>query len=270
MTSNWWKKLSPSPLHEALDRVVAERTAGIEHKCKCLEMERASQEKVIKERTAELPSIEYTPGEWFNARTIDQMQQFYLHRLPAIREAARGLGYAIGTQGSQRRDFDLMAMQWREDAADPDELAHAIAKATCGITRNGAYQWEKKPLGRIAVSIPICWTDHANPDFKEMLSVGHIDLSVITIAEQNAEIDRLVTKNLEWLEGWNAQQGEIDRLNDALTATSNALKNSDAEIAELKKIITALQMPRPGDDLAKGVCSECKAIGAAYKIGMES
>ena len=211
MTSNWWKKLSPSPLHEALDRVVAERTAGIEHKCKCLEMERASQEKVIKERTAELPSIEYTPGEWFNARTIDQMQQFYLHRLPAIREAARGLGYAIGTQGSQRRDFDLMAMQWREDAADPDELAHAIAKATCGITRNGAYQWEKKPLGRIAVSIPICWTDHANPDFKEMLSVGHIDLSVITIAEQNAEIDRLVTKNLEWLD-------RIDRHSQVLAA----------------------------------------------------
>ena len=44
----------------------------------------------------------------------------------------------------------------------------------------------------------------------------------------------------------------------------------DAEIAELKRIARALQMPRPGDDLAKGVCSECKAIGAAYKIGRES
>jgi hypothetical protein len=123
--------------------------------------------------------IEYTPGEWFKARTLEEMQAFYMSRLPAIREAAKEHGYAIGLHGSTRRDFDLMAMQWREDASDKGALAHAIAVAACGITREGAYQWEQKPSGRFAVSIPICWTDHANPDFQNKLSIGHIDLSVI-------------------------------------------------------------------------------------------
>lgn len=125
------------------------------------------------------PIVEYVPGHWFEARTLDEMQAFYLSRLPAIREAAKEHGYAIGLHGSTRRDFDLMAMQWRAAASDKDALAHAIAVAACGITREGVYQWEQKPSGRFAASIPICWTDHANPDFKNKPSVGHIDLSVI-------------------------------------------------------------------------------------------
>ena len=123
--------------------------------------------------------LNYVPGDWFKARTIDEMQAFYLSRLPAIREAAMAHGYAIGVHGSMRRDFDLMAMQWTNEASDKDTLAHAIAIAACGITCDGSYRWEKKPNGRAAVSICICWTDHLNPDFKDMISAGHIDLSVI-------------------------------------------------------------------------------------------
>ena len=122
---------------------------------------------------------DYKPGDWFKAQTIDEMQVFFLSRLPAIRDAARAHGYAIGLHGSARRDFDLMAMPWIESASNKDELAHAIAVAACGITREGPYVWEKKPNGRSAVSICICWTDHANPDFRDMIGVGHIDLSVI-------------------------------------------------------------------------------------------
>jgi hypothetical protein len=124
------------------------------------------------------PAPTYTPGEWFDARTLDEMQAFYMARLPSIREAAKEHGYAIGLHGSTRRDFDLMAMQWRDDASDKDTLAHAIAVAACGITRDGAFQWATKPSGRFAVSLPICWTDHANPDFDKP-SMGHIDLSII-------------------------------------------------------------------------------------------
>lgn len=130
------------------------------------------------EGSAQVATRDYKPGQWFDARTLDEMQAFYLSRLPAIREAAKEHGYAIGLHGSERRDFDLMAMQWREDASDKDTLAHAIAAAACGISRAGPYQWEEKPNGRFAVSMPICWTDHANPDFDKP-SVGHIDLSVI-------------------------------------------------------------------------------------------
>jgi len=121
----------------------------------------------------------YEPGGWFDARTIDEMQAFYLSRLPTIRAAAREHGYAIGLHGSTRRDFDLMAMQWRADASDKDSLARAIADAACGIRREGAYDWEAKPSGRVATSLPICWTDHSNPDFDGMISAGHIDLSII-------------------------------------------------------------------------------------------
>ena len=127
----------------------------------------------------------YVPGTWFEAQTLDEMQAFYLSRLPAIREAAKEHGYAIGLHGSERRDFDLMAMQWREGASDKDTLARAIADAACGIRREGAYDWEQKPSGRVATSIPVCWTACDNPDFDKP-SVGHIDLSIIESVAQAA------------------------------------------------------------------------------------
>lgn len=153
--------------------------------------------------------IDYTPGTWFNARTLDEMQAFYLSRLPAIREAAKEHGYAIGLHGSTRRDFDLMAMQWSDSAADKDVLAHAIAIAACGITRDGGYQWEKKPNGRFAVSIPICWTNHANPDFDKP-SVGHIDLSVIdptsTAQQSSPDAGQKDTERLDAMEAMTPYQ----------------------------------------------------------------
>jgi len=119
-------------------------------------------------------------GSWLEVQTLDEMEAFYISRLPAIREAARTHGYAIGVHGSMRRDLDLIAMQWRDNPSDKDTLAHAIAAAACGISRNGRYQWEKKPCGRFAVSLPICVTNCSNPNFDKP-SIGHIDLSVIEI-----------------------------------------------------------------------------------------
>jgi hypothetical protein len=137
----------------------------------------------------------YQPGQWFDACTVDEMQAFYLSRLPAIREAAKEHGYAIGLHGSTRRDFDLMAMRWREGASDKDTLARAIADAACGIRREGAYDWEAKPSGRVATSIPICWTAHDNPDFDNMVSAGHIDLSVIEPAPTEIVADVVLTRD---------------------------------------------------------------------------
>lgn len=119
-------------------------------------------------------AIDYTPGEWFQAATVDDMQRFFMSRLPAIREAAQSLGYAIGLHGSCRRDLDLIAAPWRDGASDPDTLARAVAHAACGITRQGKYDWERKPAGRVATSIPICW-----PGWHGQDGAGHIDLSVM-------------------------------------------------------------------------------------------
>ncbi len=120
---------------------------------------------------------EYVPGDWFKAKSVDEMQAFYMSRLPYIRAAARRCGYAVAVHGSCRRDFDLMAMAWRECAVQPDELAKTIQYAACGISAS-VITWERKPLGRIATSLCICWTDHSE-QFANMLSVGHIDLSMI-------------------------------------------------------------------------------------------
>lgn len=121
-----------------------------------------------------MTDITYTPGTWYQAETPDELQAFYLARLPAIRDAAQAHGYAIGLHGSTRRDLDLIAAPWRAGASDADTLAHAIAQAACGITRAVAYDWEAKPAGRLATSIPICWTAwHGQP------GAGHIDLSVM-------------------------------------------------------------------------------------------
>lgn len=123
----------------------------------------------------------YSPGEWFEAKDRDELAAFYASRLPAIREAAQLHGYAIGVHGSLRRDMDLIAAPWREGASDKDVLAHAIANAACGITRDGPYQWEAKPAGRVATSIPCCW-----PTWHGEAGAGHIDLSVTPTAQQLA------------------------------------------------------------------------------------
>ena len=162
-------------------------------------------------------SVEYTHGDWFLANTIDEMQAFYMARLPAIRQAARQHGYAIGLHGSTRRDFDLMAMPWTETCSGREALAHAVAQAACGIDRDGPYNWTLKPCGRLATSIPICWTSHTD-EFANMTSVGHIDLSIIEymswdqrtaeLAEARKRIDQLEKDVAHWK---NNHKCEVDR-----------------------------------------------------------
>jgi hypothetical protein len=118
-----------------------------------------------------------THGTWTDIPTVDELERFYLSRLPAIREAAQTLGYVIGLHGSCRRDLDLIAAPWRDGAADAETLAHAVAQAACGIDRAGSYDWERKPAGRVATSIPICW-----PAWHGQAGAGHIDLSVMPAA----------------------------------------------------------------------------------------
>jgi len=120
-----------------------------------------------------------TTPDWVDVHTIDEMEAFFLSVLPAVREAAKSCGYAIGFHGSARRDLDLIAVPWIEIYSTPNALATAIHKAACGMQHeNGEYTWEKKPNGRIATSMPICWTDYSMP---KMLSLGHIDLSVVGV-----------------------------------------------------------------------------------------
>lgn len=51
-----------------------------------------------------------------------------------IRAAARDCGYAIGTHGTQRRDLDLIAVPWVEEAVTATELVARICER-CDLRR---------------------------------------------------------------------------------------------------------------------------------------
>lgn len=90
--------------------------------------------------------------------------------LPAIREAARFHGYAVAVHGSLKRDIDLIAVPWTEQAVPVRQLVDAIKGAIGGVLGNCIELGGKpgaKPHGRIAFTL-------AHPGF-----AGEIDLSVI-------------------------------------------------------------------------------------------
>ena len=113
-----------------------------------------------------------TEFKWQKAHTADDLRAFFESVLPAVRKAARELGFAIGVHGSLRRDLDLIAVPWVVGHATADALAMAIQEAACGA-HGGRVTWEQKPCGRLATSLPICWTEDRRP------SAGMIDLSVV-------------------------------------------------------------------------------------------
>lgn len=110
--------------------------------------------------------------KWKRIYTPCEQELFYLSVLPSIRAVARVLGYAIGVHGSMQRDLDLIAVPWVDKHGTPDALAKAIQYAACGM-HGDVVTWRQKPCGRIATSLPICWTEDKRP------SSGHIDLSVM-------------------------------------------------------------------------------------------
>lgn len=89
--------------------------------------------------------------------------------LPAVREAARFQGYAVAVHGSLKRDIDLIAVAWTDQAKPAEELVRAIMGAVGGILGNCIMltALSDKPHGRLACTL-------VHPGF-----AGEIDLSVI-------------------------------------------------------------------------------------------
>lgn len=109
-----------------------------------------------------IPAIREATGA-FNRALLDAF-------LPAVREAARFKGYAVAVHGSLKRDIDLIAVAWTDQACEPDELITQVCGAIGGILGN-CIQLTKpptqKPHGRVAATL-------VHPGF-----AGEIDLSVI-------------------------------------------------------------------------------------------
>lgn len=86
----------------------------------------------------------------------------YAQLLPTIRAAGKRMGYAIAIHGSMRRDLDLLAVPWVEDAASPQELVDFVAKEVSGFVIGDANAQGEvrrnptaKPHGRLSWNI--CW-----------------------------------------------------------------------------------------------------------------
>lgn len=90
----------------------------------------------------------------------------YERLIGPLREKARQLGYAIGVHGTLKRDIDLIACPWTDEAVDARTLAEALLKVAADHNRglaflkpqeDSGYFWAgcpgHKPHGRLVWSI---------------------------------------------------------------------------------------------------------------------
>lgn len=76
---------------------------------------------------------------------------------PALAEKARSMGYALALHGSLRRDLDLIAVPWTDDAAEPAALVAALCEEFDVAPNHPMDKPEHKPHGRLGWSIPLWW-----------------------------------------------------------------------------------------------------------------
>ena len=76
---------------------------------------------------------------------------------PQLAEEARRHGYALALHGSLQRDLDLIAVPWREDAAQPVDLVRALGEIFDIVPNHPIDRPEKKPHGRLSWSLPLWW-----------------------------------------------------------------------------------------------------------------
>lgn len=124
--------------------------------------------------------VEDSGPTWRHVADVEEMWQFFLWIVPPMQAKARELGYALATHGSMRRDLDLVAIPWTDEAvADLDLLARELQRVACGFEM-ASYHWEKKPHGRLATSFCVCWAMW--PKAHHTPGIGHVDLSVSPVA----------------------------------------------------------------------------------------
>lgn len=89
--------------------------------------------------------------------------------LPPIRAVAIANGYAVAVHGSLKRDIDLIAVAWTDQAIAAADLVQAVRGAVAGVTGRCLILGEgmAKPHGRIAYTL-------VHGGF-----AGEIDLSIV-------------------------------------------------------------------------------------------
>lgn len=73
----------------------------------------------------------------------------FFQMIPDMREAAFKLGYCLALHGSVRRDLDIIAIPWTEEAASASDLVSAMLEAVQGYCTPHADEPYRKPHGRL-------------------------------------------------------------------------------------------------------------------------
>lgn len=140
-------------------------------------------------------------------RTLEKLGYESVERLYKVctataRIAAQEVGYAVGEHGSKKRDLDLIACPWTDDAISGKDLAEHVRKAILLVIGHGYFvntpegKWPgiiRKPHGRVGYTIMI-------------LGPFYIDLSVmprlpVAIRDGIRDIELLVDDALTELIG---------------------------------------------------------------------
>jgi hypothetical protein len=83
---------------------------------------------------------------------------------PELAEIARAHGYALAVHGSMASDFDLVAIPWTSDAAEPTKVLGAITEQFAFELRG---ECEIREHGRLGYSLTGChgWCGHLDISF---------------------------------------------------------------------------------------------------------
>lgn len=92
-------------------------------------------------------------SRWCKATSPEALRAFYEDLKPRLTRIARGHGYAMAFHGSQRRDFDVVAIPWELDCSTHTVLADSIAREVCAFVHSPALI--RKPHGRLAYLMPL-------------------------------------------------------------------------------------------------------------------
>jgi hypothetical protein len=159
-----------------------------------------------------------------------------------LRERAKELGYALGVHGTLKRDIDLIACPWTNEAIDPKNLAEQlrlVVEKVNGYAQGtpmeaSEYFLDGCPGGKDHGRL--CWTWYLDKDGSDNRKGSYIDLSVMPrIREMHLDLvrERALTYAL---------RADMTRTADALDAEK---KKAVAEIEdhrmEREKALSALR-----------------------------
>ena len=170
-----------------------------------------------------------------------------------LRERAKELGYALAVHGTLKRDIDLIACPWTNEARDPKHLAEQlrlVVEKVNGYAQPGArevseYFLDGSPGGKDHGRL--CWTWYLDPEGAADCRGSYIDLSVMPQIRQ-MHLDLVM------------ERARIHALRADMTRTEDALAD------EKKKAAADIENERMDKEKA---LSELRALQEKYRQALE-